>query len=53
MVFIQEMIYLKWDRAHVINFDEFKSIGTYCIALYVNHDNVRYFDSFRVEPKEI
>ena len=35
--------------------DEYKSIGTHWIALYVNGDNVTYFDSFRVEyiPKEI
>ena len=40
------------DGAYVINLDEFKSIGAYCIALYVNVNN---FDSFGVEniPKEI
>ena len=54
MVFIQEIIYLK-DGACVINIDEYKSIGTHWIALYVNGDNVTYFDSFGVEhiPKEI
>ena len=43
------------DRAYVINFDEFKSIGTHWIALYVNAENVTYFNSFGVEriPKEI
>ena len=34
--------------------DEYKSIGTHWIALYVNGDNITYFDSFRDEqiPKE-
>ena len=43
MVFIQEII------------NEFKSIGSHWIALYVNGDNMTYFDSFRVEciPKKI
>ena len=43
------------NRACVINFDKYKSIGTHRIALYVNGDNVTYFDSFRVEniSKEI
>ena len=37
------------DGAYVINLDEFKSIGTHWIALYVNSNNVIYFDSFGVE----
>ena len=43
----------------VINLDEYKSVGTQWISLYVNDDNVTYFDSnvtcFGVErfPKEI
>ena len=43
------------DRAYVINFDKYKSIGTHLIAWYVNSDNMTYLDSFRVEhiPKEI
>ena len=44
------------DRAYVINLDEYKSIGTYWIALHVNGNNdLIYFDSFGVEhtPKEI
>ena len=43
------------DGAYVINFDENKSIETHWIALYLNGDNVTYFDSFGVEhiPKEI
>ena len=40
--------------AYVINLDEYKSIGTHWIALYVNAENISYFDSFRVEhiPKK-
>ena len=43
------------DGAYVINLDEYKSIGTHRIALYVNAENVTYFDRFGVEhvPKEI
>ena len=41
--------------AYIINLDEYKSIGYHWIALYLNADNVTYFDSFAVEhiPKEI
>ena len=43
------------DGAYVINLDEYKLIGTYQIALYVNGDSVTYFDNFGAEyiPKEI
>ena len=43
------------DGAYVINLDEFESIGTHWIALYLNGNNKRasydtiYFDSFGVE----
>ena len=39
----------------MINLDENKPIGTHWIGLYVNGDNVTYFDSLGVEhiPKEI
>ena len=52
-MFIQEIIHPKW--VDVINLDEFKSIGTHWIALYVNSNNIVYFDSFGIEhiPKEI
>ena len=41
--------------AYVINLDEYKSIGTHWIALFVKLKYVVYFDSFGVEhiPKEI
>ena len=47
--------------AYVINLDEYKSIGTHLITLYVNGNNwsasynETYLDSFEVEhiPKEI
>ena len=43
------------DGACVINLEEYKSIGTHWVALYVNGDNVKHFESFEVEynPKEI
>ena len=41
--------------AYVINLDEYELIGIYWIALYVNNNNVTYFDSFGVKniPKDI
>ena len=43
------------DRAYVINLDEYSDIGTHWIALYIQNNDVTYFDSFGVEhiPKEI
>ena len=42
------------DGAYIINLDEYESIGTHWIALYVNTENVTHFDSFGVVyiPKE-
>ena len=42
-------------EAYIINLDEYESIGTHWIALYLNAGNVIYFDRFGVEyiPKEI
>ena len=43
------------DGAYIISLDEYESIGTHWIALYVIAENVTYFDSFGVEdiPDEI
>ena len=43
------------DGTYVINLDEYSDIGTHWVALWVNNNDVTYFDSFRVEhiPKEI
>lgn len=44
------------DVAYTKNLDEYKSIGTHMIALYMNSfDSVTYFDSFGVEyiPEEL
>ena len=43
------------DGAYIINLDEYSDIGTHWVALYVQNDNVTYFDSLGVEniPKEI
>ena len=41
--------------AYIINLDEYSKIGTHWVALYVQNNNITYFDSFGVEhiPKEI
>ena len=43
------------DGTYVINLDEYESIETHWITLYVHDNNVTYFDCFGVEhtPKEI
>ena len=43
------------DGVYIINLDEYKSVGTHWIVLYVNDNNVTCFESFGVEhiPKEI
>ena len=45
----------KKDGEYVINLDEYSDIGTHWVALYVQNNDVTYFDSFGVEhiPKEI
>ena len=37
------------DGAYVMYFDEYKSIETHWIVLFVNGDDVAYFDNFKVE----
>ena len=43
------------DGTYIINLYEYESIGTHWIALYVNDNDVTYFDTFEVAhiPKEI
>ena len=43
------------DGAYIINLDEYESIGTQWIALYMNDKSVNYLDSLGVEriPKQI
>ena len=43
------------DGVYVINLDDYSDIGTHWVALYVQNNDVTYFDSFGVEhiPKEI
>ena len=36
-------------ETYIINLDEYESIGTHWIVVYVNGDNVTYFDRFRVK----
>ena len=37
------------DGTHIINLDEYESIRTQQIAIYVNAENAKYFDSFGVK----
>ena len=37
------------DGAYLINFEEIKSMGTHWIALYMNAENVTYFENFEAE----
>ena len=43
------------DESYAMNLDEFNSIETHWITLYVNVNNIIYFSSFEIEyiPKEI
>ena len=43
MVLIQEIVYLKKDRAYIINLDEFEPIATHWIEVYQNAEDVTYF----------
>ena len=37
------------DGTYIVNLDEYESIGTHWIALYVNIESVAHFHNFRVE----
>ena len=54
-VYSRNILFKMKDGAYMINLDEYESIGTHWIALYVNNNNLTYFDSFVAEhiPKEI
>ena len=43
------------DWTYIVKLDEYESIATHLIDLYVDNNNITYFDSFGVEhiPKEI
>ena len=42
------------DGAYIINLDDYSDIGTHYVVLYVQNNDVIYFDSFGVEhiPKK-
>ena len=48
MAFIQEIIYLKKDKAYLLNLHAYESGGTHWITLYLNTKKITYFDSFEV-----
>ena len=54
-VYSRDNLPTRKDGTYIINLDEYSDIGTHWVALYVNNNNVTYFDRFRVEhiPKEI
>ena len=41
------------DVAYIISLDEYESMLTHWIALYVNAKNVTYFDRFEVEVEHL
>ena len=55
LIFIREVVYLKKDGTYTINVGQYESVGTHWLALYVNGDNITYFDSFGLQyiPKEV
>ena len=46
MAFIEEILPKIKDRANIINLDDYESIKTHLIAVYLNGDNATYYDSF-------
>ena len=51
----RENLQKRKDRAYIINLDEYSDIKTHWVALYIQNNDVTYFDSFGVEhfSKEI
>ena len=54
-IFSRNNLFKIKDRAYTRNLDEYESLGTHQVALYMNAENVTYFDRFGVKhiPKEI
>ena len=54
-VYSRDNLFKIKDGAYVINLDKYSDIATHWVALYINNNDVTYFDSFGVEhvPKEI
>ena len=48
-VYSRDNLFEKKDEVYVVNLDEYEWLATQWIALYVNCDNVTYFESFEVE----
>ena len=48
-VYLRNILSKIKNGTYVINLDDFKSLGTHGIALYVNVNNTIYFGSFEVE----
>ena len=54
MVFIQGIIYKRYIvNMYIINLYEYSDIGTHWVALYVQNNDVTYFDSLEHILKEI
>ena len=55
MIYSKTNLPKRKDEDYTLNHDQYRSIGTHWIALYVSSNNVTYFYSFGVEyiPKEI
>ena len=54
MVFTLEIIKKKKkkDGTYIINLDEYSDIGTYWVVLWVDNNDVTYFDYFGVKHSE-
>ena len=48
-VFCRNNLQKTKDGAYIINLDEYSNVGTCCVALHVNNNDVTYFDSFGVD----
>ena len=48
-VYLRDNLQKVKDGAYIINLDEYSDIGTHWVALYIQNNDVTYFDSFGVE----